>query len=426
MNIECRRWVSLADLEALGESLPSDAQAFLRAHEATCTECGREAAAWRAVKAPAEDAAPDDVEVENILALAAATRQRRAFAARRLTGALLVVGATACAAAAFLWLSATRTPERLSNNDRPSHGTTPAASLPRQAPPSQAALKPPSESGSEPGCSEVVPGALVCLAEGAALGRRALSGSERELEVTRGRVVVSLAPQPPGSSFSLVTSAGRVTAVGTIYSVDVSTDGSTVARVVEGKVLTRGVGEGAPLPLQAGQTLRLGDRSARTLSDEEREADLALLPAAEKSARGVARQAGSAKQAGPSAGPAAPQDTLEHARSLRASGDFPRAVEVYRRIYAASPRSPSGRAALVSLGDLLLTLHDARGALQAFDSYLVGGGTLAQEAAFGRARALRVLNRPAEERRAIERFLAAYPDAPQGRVLRARLTALQK
>jgi hypothetical protein len=78
------------------------------------------------------------------------------------------------------------------------------------------------------------------------------------------------------------------------------------------------------------------------------------------------------------------------------------------------------------LGELLLTLHDSQGALNAFDSYLAGGGALAQEARFGRARALRALNRPAEERRAIEHFLTAYPEAPQSRVLRARLAAIQK
>jgi tetratricopeptide (TPR) repeat protein len=117
---------------------------------------------------------------------------------------------------------------------------------------------------------------------------------------------------------------------------------------------------------------------------------------------------------------------LEYARSLRASGDFRRAADVYRRIHAAAPQSPSGRAALVSLGELLLSLNDAHGALRAFDSYLVSGGSLAQEALFGRARALRTLNRPAEERAAIERFLAAYPNAPQSRVLRSRLAAMNE
>jgi tetratricopeptide (TPR) repeat protein len=117
---------------------------------------------------------------------------------------------------------------------------------------------------------------------------------------------------------------------------------------------------------------------------------------------------------------------LEYARSLRASGDFRRAADVYRKIHAANPQSPSGRAALVSLGELLLSLGDAQGALTAFDTYLAGAGALAQEASYGRVRALRALRRPAEEQRAIERFLAAYPDAPQGRVLRSRLAAIQK
>jgi hypothetical protein len=64
--------------------------------------------------------------------------------------------------------------------------------------------------------------------------------------------------------------------------------------------------------------------------------------------------------------------------------------------------------------------------LSAFDSYLARGGALTQEALFGRARALRTLNRPAEERAAIDRFLAAYPTAPQSRVLRARLASMKQ
>jgi tetratricopeptide (TPR) repeat protein len=170
----------------------------------------------------------------------------------------------------------------------------------------------------------------------------------------------------------------------------------------------------------------LGEQQQRVLSAEEREADLALLSLSEASQPVVAGQSSSAKVVGPGADQAAPRDMLEYARSLRASGDFRRAVEVYRKIHAANPASPSGRAALVSLGELLLTLHDPQGALNAFDSYLAGGGALAQEASYGRARALRALNRPAEERRAIERFLAAHPEAPQSRVLRARLAAIQK
>jgi hypothetical protein len=429
MNPQCQRWVELADLEALGEALPSEAVAFRRAHEATCADCAREAALWRATVVQPHDEALDEVEVENIVALAAAARVRHVAAARRWKGAFFAIGAAACAAAATLaWFSGRSTQQSVTQGGAQALRTAPGASaLSNQAHTQTGVVAAESaESSAEPHCLDVVAGATVCLGRGAALGRRALTGSERELEVTRGHVVVSLAPQPAGTSFSLSTSSGKVTAVGTIFSVEVRADGSTVARVVEGKVMTRAASEGTAQPLQAGRALRLGEQQPRLLAAGEREADLALLSLSEADQPGVAGPSSSAREARPGADHAAPRDMLDHARSLRASGNFRGAVEVYRKIHAANPASPSGRAALVSLGELLLTLHDARGALNAFDTYLAGGGALAQEAGFGRARALRALNRPAEERRAIERFLAAHPEAPQSRVLRARLAAMPK
>jgi hypothetical protein len=282
------------------------------------------------------------------------------------------------------------------------------------------------EPSAAPHCSEVVPGATVCLAAGTVLARRALTGPERELEIERGRAVVSLLPQPAGTSFSLTSRHGKVTAVGTIFSLEVGADGGAVARVTEGKVLIRAVADGTARPLQAGQALRLGGHEPAPLSDRERERDLALLELADERARDAAPEASVAPRPAPRSSAQTPRDMLEYARSLRASGDLRGAADVYRKIHAAAPQSPSGRAALVSLGELQLTLRDPQGALSSFDAYLAGGGALAQEASYGRVRALRALNRGAEERRAIERFLATYPQAPQSRILRARLGAVSQ
>jgi TolA-binding protein len=421
MNLECQRWAGLADLEALGEPLPSDGRAFQQAHELACADCAREATIWRGMRLAEAAGAPDEAEVEHILSLAGAARLRVASSRRWRSAVVVVGGVTACAAAMLLWLSGSSGQPHLPAHDLQARLAAPAASK-KQAP--DGASAEPTARGPDQGCSELVPGATVCLAPGTLLGRRALSGPAREVEVSLGRAVVSLAPQLPGMSFSLTTSAGKVTAVGTIFSVDVSADGTTIARVVEGKVWARFGSQTGAQALHAGQALRLGEQQARALSDQEREADLALLGSS--AAPPSASPSASAAKPAPAGDPAAPRDMLAYARSLRASGDFQRAAEVYRQIHNANPQSPSGRAALVSLGDLLLTLHDAQGALNAFDGYLASSGTLAQEAAFGRVRALRGLNRSAEEQRAIEHFIAAYPDAPQSRVLRARLAAIQK
>jgi hypothetical protein len=428
MSLDCQRWIELSDREAAGEALPTEEHAFQRVHAASCAECAREAAIWRALKAPAAELAPDSEEVERILRLATAERARPGVIAlpRRWKSVAVAGAALACAAALVLWWNGERA--RGDSQGLAQGAVIPsAAPLPRMPAANRASPAGPSDGDAPAHCAEVIPGATVCFARGAVIASRALEGPDRTLEVARGRAVVSLLPQPPGTSFSLTTAGGKVTAVGTIFSVEVGADGGTIARVIEGHVSARAGEADAAHSVVAGQAFRLGEQQPTLLSDQERDVDLALL-----SLSGSSAQDPSTPSSGPKVGdlggaPAAPPpDMLGYARSLRASGDFRRAAEVYRKIHAANPQSPSGRAALVSLGELRLSLNDAKGALSAFDSYLARGGALAQEALFGRARALRTLNRPADERAAIDRFLAAYPDAPQSRVLRSRLAAMKK
>jgi hypothetical protein len=273
----------------------------------------------------------------------------------------------------------------------------------------------------EAGCSEILTGIVVCTAPGTTLTGQDLESKARVLRLGRGRVVVSLVPQPAGTSFSIVTAAGSVTAVGTVFSVESAEDGTITARVVEGKVAVREKDVPAPRPLRAGESLRLGAAKPSTLTSEERERDLALLP--------VELRAAHPNESAPSPSASAPASTpealLQQALALRAQGQFRRAAEVYRQIYEAGPGSAAGGAALVSLGEISLSsLNDPRAALAAFDAYLALGGALSQEAAFGRIRALRALGRTADERTAIERFVARYPKVPQSRVLRERLHTL--
>ena len=110
---------------------------------------------------------------------------------------------------------------------------------------------------------------------------------------------------------------------------------------------------------------------------------------------------------------------------MRAAGRFPEAAEAYRRLEVTLPDSAEAHASLVSLGDLELSqLGDAAAALGAFDAYLIKGGTLSQEAEFGRIGALRSLGRSAEEKQAIEGFLAQHPETLHADILRGRLRSL--
>jgi tetratricopeptide (TPR) repeat protein len=124
-----------------------------------------------------------------------------------------------------------------------------------------------------------------------------------------------------------------------------------------------------------------------------------------------------------------PADLLRQAQALRAERNWPQVIATYRELIARYPRSAEGRSSLVSLGNVLLD-HAQRPAeaLQAFDTYLHWGRqtTLAPEAAFGRALALRALGRRTEEVAELKRFLAEFPNAIQAPRVRRRLEQLNQ
>jgi TolA-binding protein len=99
------------------------------------------------------------------------------------------------------------------------------------------------------------------------------------------------------------------------------------------------------------------------------------------------------------------------ANAVRRAGELGRAVGLYQRLGRDFPGSAQALLASVSEGDLLLRLGDPAGALAAFDSYLdhASGGSLAEEALFGRARCLARLGRTAEERQTWEALVHRFP-----------------
>jgi TolA-binding protein len=424
MRFECERWVGLSDLEAIGEPLATQDRAFLWAHAASCPECGKEAGVWQSLHAPVSGAAPDAGEIDAILSAAKSvpgiTPMRRR--APVIAGAATVL---ACAAAFAVWFG-------VRGSDRPAPAANVNTTVNTAREPALHAEPTPragdaSARHAESSCSEVVPGVTVCLAKDSKIASKSLDGTDRSVELVRGRAVVSLLPQPRGTSFSVTTSAWKVTAVGTIFSVAVGEDGASIVRVSEGRVLVGANGTRATRSVRAGEILKIGDAEPTPLAASDREDDLALLPVSAR-AHGETADIESTAPA-PSnvrSERSAQEELLEQARALRGRGEFRKAAELYRKINAQNPKSASGSAALVSLGELSLSsLNDPRGALNAFNAYLSTGGPLAQEALFGKARALRALNQRTEERRAIEQFIASYPDSPQSRVLKRRLAELE-
>lgn len=127
--------------------------------------------------------------------------------------------------------------------------------------------------------------------------------------------------------------------------------------------------------------------------------------------------------------PSAPaQDLSREAQERRARRDFEGAAAALRELVATYPASPLSDAARVVLGQIELEhLANPAAAVRICDSYLARAprGALASEALSCKASALRALGRTAEERRALEAFIARFPQAAQAAELGRRLEALQ-
>lgn len=118
---------------------------------------------------------------------------------------------------------------------------------------------------------------------------------------------------------------------------------------------------------------------------------------------------------------------IQHAQARRMARDWAGAIRAYLALIRRFPRSGSANVARVSIGNLQLDhLGHPAAALRSFDRYLRyhRGGPLAQEAAYGRIRALRALGRRCAELRAIQAFQGQYRGSLHRRRLQARIQVL--
>ena len=119
---------------------------------------------------------------------------------------------------------------------------------------------------------------------------------------------------------------------------------------------------------------------------------------------------------------------LARAQSLRAAREWAAAAGAYEDLIASYPTSIKARTSLISLGELrLLRLHSPAKALECYARYLEKSskGSLAQEALYGKARALRALGREGDESASLRAFLDAYPDALAAPQATKRLAELE-
>ena len=282
-------------------------------------------------------------------------------------------------------------------------------------------------------CLTVEPGVRACLAEGSQLRVVELSASRRRLSLVVGRLLAALDPQPVGTSFGVLTRDGAAVAVGTAFSVEVPAGrGASVTRVMHGTVLVRGAA-GHETRVSAHHMIAMdGEQQALPQEDEARELSLFAPP---EQARGQTsgQNAGSllSRADAPARGRAPLSDRsrgavglLLAAREARARGDARAAATAYRALFAQHAGSQEAHAARLPYGEILLADGAHRASLVSFDTYLERGGPLAEEASFGRVRALRALGAEAKERAALVDFLEKYPRSPLCDSLRLRARAL--
>jgi len=105
----------------------------------------------------------------------------------------------------------------------------------------------------------------------------------------------------------------------------------------------------------------------------------------------------------------------------RRAGRMAEAASHYEQLLRGFPDSSEAQMARVSLGNLLLDQGRAARALALFDAHLARGSGLAEEALYGKARALRALGKLAQEREVWQTLAAKYPDSIFARSARERL-----
>jgi ferric-dicitrate binding protein FerR (iron transport regulator) len=342
---ECQPWIDISDREAIGEIVTEEERRYQRAHEATCQACADEAAVWRSLDGASLEAVLDPRVLEQVLQAARGSRveddiplsRRRPLPARTRVVAGAVVGAFALAAGFFVMM---QRPPAAPSAVSVTENTPPPAVLPVEtAPPGATTLPPATETriaaGSSPTCRMISPGATACLGAGSEVTTSRLAGPRRLLDLVRGRVVVSLAPQAPGTSFGVAATAGTVTAVGTIFSVEILGNGDTIARCERGEVVVKAAGNTPEQRLLAGEQLRLGDLHAATpLTHHDRRRDISLLTYREdRPSKGEKQAEMAEREERPSARNEKSADTA------RGSTEPPRATGEPPRIATDPPRS---------------------------------------------------------------------------------------
>lgn len=121
--------------------------------------------------------------------------------------------------------------------------------------------------------------------------------------------------------------------------------------------------------------------------------------------------------------PRTEQALFQDAGEARRAGRTTAAMALYRELIERFPSGNRAATARVRLGQMYLGRGSARSALSQYEAYLASrpSGSLAEEAMWGRARALRALGRRDAERGAWRDLVRAFPNSLHAAEARSRL-----
>lgn len=451
VDAERARWEALIDREVIGEPLDSREREFVARYEAAHPELAHE----RAIFEAAIESLREQLDEEDELSLARDAaralerhrRDRQRAERDRSRRSRWVLGVLATAAGFALWFGLradsvgdgfSSRPEQVTGSEQPGSTeidvrpsvVTPVDPIARLSMVSAGealelgeTLELGASRSSARACvSWTEPTAVVCF-EGSL---RSLPGElgERRLRLESGRAVAALEPLEPGQHFTIETAAGSASAIGTVFTVELDEDRTWVT-VLEGRVELRDpevrvleAGQRSALPGEAvtfegAPLVDLVDLAEQLRADPHATAQSDPPAAAEIGKPSDASKPRSAKQ------------LATAAQRERAAKNYEETARLYRELLRRYPDSPEAANVPVRLGDVLTSIGDHQGALEAYELYLERGGkALAPEAEYGRIRALRALKRKADERAAIEAFLTARPDDYRVAELQDRLREL--
>ena len=421
------RWRNLMEADATGESLSDDDRGFLQSHRGVDPEVRVEQDVLHALQHAGEDhdgtGKSDDALVQDVLAdfdvhaparVTTATPRRQGWIA---VGVLLAAGLVA-------WLAWPR-----GSSVPPSRegiaSTTPAKQdAPREEPIVAPTTAVPPEPVPPPEPTIVAIAPLVVRSGSFVDGDGIAIGKDAALDV--GKITAKDDACVHAGTYEACFDAGSVLALSRDTdelriaidsgSVKVDTDGSQAAATTS--TIVYEVAGQRVVPAATTVFVIKASKDGRFSVDVTG----GQVRVVERGGAAVVLKAGQSRAFG--ARDAAPGMTatqwLERARTKRGAGDIDGAIAAYEGLVDDHPSASSSKTAMVTLGQLYLDRNKAKPALAWFDRYLAKGGPLAEDAAYGRIRALRALGRGGDEKKATEAFLAKYPSSSYAAKLRDR------